>query len=146
MSDDLEESADQSPESAPLPRPLRPGDWVIVARTRKVHQDWLQLCNQAAGEAQRVYDKLQTDPTYQDGDRQHPLEGAPGRAQWQGQAVRRWQIDVTSGGRIWYLVDEAPVGAGQRRRSGTVVIDQVHFGHPKSTERRPGGKRRPGRS
>lgn len=129
----------------PLQRPLRPGNWEIVARTPKIHQDWTELCNQFAGEAQRVYDQLQTDPTYQDGDRQHPLEGAAGRGRFQGRDVRRWQIDVTSGGRVWYFVDETPTGKGQRRRSGTVVLDQVHFGHPKQTERKPGGKRRPGR-
>lgn len=59
--------------------------------------------------------------------------------------MRRWQIDVTSGGRIWYFVDATPTGKGQKRRSGRVIIDAVHFGHPKSTERKPTRKQRPGR-
>lgn len=117
----------------------------MLARAPKVAQDWQELCNQVAGEAQRVYDQLQTDPTYQDGDRQHPLEGAAGRGTFEGKAMRRWQIDVTSGGRIWYFVDATEFGKGQKRRSGKVLIDQVLFGHPKSTERKPGGKARPGR-
>lgn len=129
----------------PVQRPVRPGSWEVVARNPKIHKDWIELCNQFAGEAQRVYDQVQTDPTCQDGDRQHPLEGDAGRGRYQGREVRRWQIDVTSGGRLWYFVDATPVGKGQKRRAGTVVIDHVHFGHPKSTERRPGGKTRPGR-
>lgn len=132
-------------DTPPVIRPARPGNWDVVARTTKVAHDWAQLCNQYAGEAQRVYDQLQTDPEYQDGDRQHPLEGTPGRASFAGRQVKRWQIDVTSGGRAWYLIDATPFGGGQKRRSGTVVIDQVHYGHPKSTERKPSGKARPGR-
>ena len=30
--------------------------------------------NQAAGECNRVHDQLETNPTYDDGDRQYPLE------------------------------------------------------------------------
>lgn len=129
----------------PVARPSRPGDYEVVARSIRVDQRWQQACNQAAGELQRVYDQLQSDPSYDDGDRQHPLEGGPGRGRCNGRDYTRWQIDTTSGGRVWYFIDESPSGTGQRRRSGTVVIDEVHFGHPKSTESKPGGKRRPGR-
>ncbi|MDQ0847638.1 hypothetical protein [Streptomyces sp. V1I6] len=38
----------------------------------------------------------------------------------------RWQIEVTTGGRIWYLLDT------ERR---TVWIDQASTGHPKATDR-----------
>ncbi len=126
-------------------RPVRPGNWSVVARSKSVAADWRELCNQAAGEGQRVYDQLQTDPKRDDGDRQHPLEGKPGRGIFEGVPYVRWQIDITSGGRIWYFVDETSSGTGQRRRTGTVIIDAVHPGHPKSTEKRHSGKRRPGR-
>lgn len=129
----------------PIPRPVRPGNWDVVARSPKVAADWNEFANRAAGECQRVFDQLQTDPTLDDGDRQHPLEGIAGRGSFEGRHMRRWQIDVTSGGRVWYFVDETPTGRGQRRRSGRVIIDVVHFGHPKATETKPGGKRRPGR-
>lgn len=127
-------------------RPARPGNWQVTARSKKVAEAWRELANQFAGECQRVYDQLQSDPTFDDGDRQHPLEGEAGRGSFDGRAMRRWQIDVTSGARIWYLVDATESGSGQKRRSGTVIIDQVHPGHPKGTERKPSGKRRPGRS
>ncbi|MEU6657160.1 hypothetical protein ABZ904_49805 [Streptomyces sp. NPDC046900] len=38
----------------------------------------------------------------------------------------RWQIEVTAGGRIWYLVDV------ERR---TVWMDQASTGHPEATDR-----------
>lgn len=136
---------DASEGTAPIPRPTRPGNWNVVARNSKVAAAWNEYANSAAGECQRVFDQLQTDPTLDDGDRQHPLEGAAGRGTFEGREMRRWQIDVTSGGRVWYFVDDTPTGSGQRRRSGRVIIDQVHFGHPKNTERKPSGKRRPGR-
>lgn len=132
----------------PLPeiqRPTRPGSWHVGARSKKVAADWAELCHQVSGEGQRVYDQLQSDPQHDDGDRQHPLYGTQGRGTFQGREFQRWQIDITSGGRIWYFIDPTPFGAGQRRRAGTVIIDAVHAGHPKQTETRPTHKRRPGR-
>lgn len=126
-------------------RPVRPGNWDVVARSKKVAQAWEELANRFAGECQRVFDQLQANPTYDDGDRQHSLEGEMGRGAFQGRPLRRWQIDVTSGARVWYLIDPEESGRGQKRRSGRVIIDQVHPGHPKSTEKKPSGKRRPGR-
>lgn len=132
-------------ERLDLRRPDRPGSWQVIARSKKVAADWNEICNSVAGEAQRVFDQLQSDPMHDDGDRQHPLEGSAGRGTFEGTDFVRWQIDITSGGRIWYFVDPTPTGSGQRRRSGTVIIDAVHAGHPKQTERRLAGKRRPGR-
>ena len=133
-------------EAQSVGRPAKPGDWVVVARSTKVAAAWNQLANGAAGEMQRVYDQLAKQPDRDDGDRQHPLEGKAGRGTFKGVDYVRWQIDVTSGGRIWYFIDRTPSGSGQKRRSGTVIIDQVHSGHPKTTEKRPTGKRRPGRT
>jgi hypothetical protein len=42
-----------------------------------------------------------------------------------GQSLDHWQIEVTSGGRIWYLVDPD---------KATVWIDYAGPGHPKATE------------
>jgi len=130
----------------PVKRPTRPGSWVIVARSAKVEAAWEQFANQAAGECNRVYDQLETEPDRDDGDRQHPLTNDAGKGTFDGKTYQRWQIDVTSGGRIWYFMDPTPFGAGQKRRSGRVIIDAVHFGHPKKTEKRPPQRRRPGRS
>jgi hypothetical protein len=42
-----------------------------------------------------------------------------------GRALDRWQIEVTGGGRIWYLVDTD---------KATIWIDYAGPGHPKATE------------
>jgi len=42
-----------------------------------------------------------------------------------GQPLERWQIEVTGGGRVWYLVD---------RESRIIWIDHAGPGHPKASE------------
>jgi hypothetical protein len=42
-----------------------------------------------------------------------------------GETMDRWQIEVTAGGRIWYLLDT------DRR---TVWIDRASTAHPKATD------------
>lgn len=126
-------------------RPVRPGSWDVVARSKKVADDWAELSRSVAGECQRVFDQLQSNPVFDDGNRQLRLQGSLGEASDDGRMLPRWQIDVTSGGRIFYLVDGTPHGQGQRRRAGRVIIVAVHAGHPKETERKTAGKRRPGR-
>ncbi len=98
-----------------------------------------------AGACQEVYDKLSSTPDYDDGDRQHPLMGEASRGVFEGINYVRWQIDLTSGGRIWYFIDPTPTGKGQKLRSGRVIVDQIYPGHPKSTEKKPGRGRGPGR-
>ncbi len=127
-------------------RPARPGDWEVSARSEKIAAAWKELCNQFSGECQRVYDQLSTDPLNDDGDRQQPLRGETGIGTFEGRTLQRWQIDVGSGSRVWYFVIREDAGKGQKRRSGKVIIDQVHPGHPKATERNNSGKRRPGRN
>lgn len=128
-----------------IARPTKPGSYVLVARSEKIAKNWQELANQVPAECQRVYDQLSANPTYADGDRQHPLKGVAGQGIYQSQSYVRWQIDVTSSGRVWYFVDAKPFGEGRKRRTGTVIVDQVHPGHPKSTEVKPAMKRRPGR-
>ena len=141
----MDENAGDS-KSFPISRPGKPGSWVVVARSKKVAGAWDELTNQFSSDCQFVHDRLSNDPKFDDGDRQHPLEGAPGKATYQGRTYKRWQIDVGGGSRVWYFIDETADGKGQKRRSGTVIIDQVLPGHPKSTEKGYTGKRRPGRN
>ena len=132
--------------SFPVTRPSKRGSWKVVARSKKVSEAWNELSNQFSSDCQFVYDRLSSDPKIDDGDRQHPLEGEPGMGSYQGRNYKRWQIDVGSGSRVWYFIDETPEGKGQKHRSGTVIIDQVLPGHAKSTEKDFTGKRRPGRN
>lgn len=129
----------------PVTRPTRPGTWSVVARSQKVSEKWDEFSKQAAGECQRVFDQLATNPLYEDGDKQQRLVGEAGRVTFKGVQYERRQIDVTGSGRVWYFVDPTPYGSGQKKRLGKVIIDAVAPGHPKETEKKPGGKRRPGR-
>jgi hypothetical protein len=132
-------------EAFPLTRPTKPDSWLVIARSKKVAADWIELSNQVSGECQRVFDQLSADPKYDDGDRQQRLEGEAGKGTYESRKYQRWQIDVGSGSQVWYFIDDTKNGSGQKRRSGTVIIDQVHAGHPKSTKQSKSGKRRPGR-
>ena len=58
-------------------------------------------------------------------DRQHPLKGALGTRSVNGRDLEQWQHEVTSGGRIWYCIDD-----GNR----TVWMTDCSVGHPKATE------------
>ena len=42
-----------------------------------------------------------------------------------GKPLDHWQIEVTGGGRVWYLVD---------KDKATIWIDHARPGHPKATE------------
>ncbi|MFE1574660.1 hypothetical protein [Streptomyces fradiae] len=44
-----------------------------------------------------------------------------------GQTCEQWQIEVTGGGRVWYLLDTA---------RGTCWITFAGTGHPRATDRR----------
>ena len=127
-------------------RPSKRGSWKVVARSKKVSEAWDELSNQFSSDCQFVCDRLSCYPKIDDGDRQHPLEGEPGMGSFEGHNYKRWQIDVGSGSRVWYFIDENPEGKGQKQRSGTVIIDQVLPGHSKTTEKDFTGKRHPGRN
>jgi hypothetical protein len=44
---------------------------------------------------------------------------------FKGKALPRWQLEVTGGGRIWYLIDD------EERR---VILVYAGTGHPKATD------------
>lgn len=77
--------------------------------------------------------------------RQRRLEGATwGTGTFEGQTFTRWQYEVTAGGRIFYFVDD-PTDGGRRkpqrqargpRPRRRVIVEAVHPGHPKGTERK----------
>ncbi|MEU3304236.1 hypothetical protein ABZ729_31125 [Streptomyces sp. NPDC006678] len=56
----------------------------------------------------------------------HRLKGELAHGTHRGQTMDRWQIEVTAGGRIWYLLDV-------ERRTAWVAVAPT--GHPKATDR-----------
>lgn len=129
-----------------IARPARTDEWEIVAADKGVAEAWDRWARQEPNALAAVYDQLATTPT-QYSSRQKRLEGKTyGTGTYDGKAYHRWQYEATSGGRIFYFVDDPPDGGRkkpqrqgrgpkQRRR---VIIEALHPGHPKATERKRG--------
>ncbi|KJS62967.1 hypothetical protein [Streptomyces rubellomurinus] len=89
-------------------------------------EGWEDLGRQAAGNLRRAFERIRVEPrTVASPDRQHRLKGALGTALFKGQQLERWQYEVTGGGRLWYLIDDA---------NRTAWITYAGTGHPKATD------------
>lgn len=129
-----------------IARPARTDQWEIVAADKGVADDWDQWAKQEPNALATAYDQLATNPT-QFSSRQKRLEGKGwGTGTYDGKTFARWQYEATAGGRIFYFVDD-PTDGGQKKpeRQGhgprprrRVIIEAVHPGHPKGTERTRG--------
>jgi hypothetical protein len=89
-------------------------------------EGWEQLGRQAGGNLRRAFDAIRADPRSRSSpERHHRLKGSLGTATWKGEPLERWQYEVTGGGRIWYVIEDA-------RR--TAWITYAGTGHPKATD------------
>lgn len=87
---------------------------------------WDHLARHVAGNLRRAFDKIRSAPRATDDPaRHHRLKGTLGSSVWKGQTLERRQYEVTGGGRIWYLVDDA---------NRTAWITHAGTGHPKATD------------
>lgn len=87
---------------------------------------WEQLARQAPANLRRAIEVIRAHPRSKAHiERHHRLKGVLGTGTWKGAEFERWQYEVTGGGRIWYLVDDA-------RR--TAWITYAGTGHPKETD------------
>ncbi|NNH72854.1 hypothetical protein HLB23_23850 [Nocardia uniformis] len=101
-------------------------EFEIRFATTEAVAGWEQLAKQAAANLRRAFDAIRADPrSVTNPDRHHRLKGVLGSALWKGNALERWQYEVTSGGRIWYLIDDT---------ERTAWIVYAGTGHPKLTE------------
>ena len=85
---------------------------------------WEKVCTAAPANARVAWERITSDPRRRN-DRQHPLKGSLGSRTVNGETMEQWQYEVTSGGRLWYCIDD------QRR---TVWLTDAMPGHPKITE------------
>lgn len=87
---------------------------------------WEQLGRQAGGNLRRAFDTIRAGPRSRSApERHHRLKGGLGTAMWKGEPLERWQYEVTGGGRIWCVIDDA-------RR--TIWLTYAGTGHPKATD------------
>ncbi len=102
-------------------------EWDIRFANAEAAKGWEQLCAQAAGNTRAAWYLMRTDPAPATRTERHRrLRGELASGAHRGEPMDRWQIEVTAGGRIWYLVDV------ERR---TLWIDCAGTGHPKATDR-----------
>jgi len=106
--------------------PPAAGQWELRFATTEAVKGWEELCRQAAANTLAAWTALRTRadnpiPT----TRHHRLKGSLASASHGGTDMEQWQIEVTSGGRIWYLVDPA---------KRTLWIRLAATGHPGQTD------------
>ncbi|WP_406187598.1 hypothetical protein [Streptomyces sp. NBC_01006] len=100
-------TAGRGDRAAP-PAPL--GQWEVRFADAASAKGWESLTQQACENTYRAWILMRTDPM--------PLAE---------QTCEQWQIEVTGGGRIWYLVDMA---------RDTCWITVAGTGHPRATDSR----------
>jgi hypothetical protein len=106
--------------------PPGPDDWDIRFRNNDAARGWEELCRQATGNTLDAWRAMRRNPTPRTDSPRHS------RLRWDLSTVSvgdkffdHWQIQVTGGGRIWYLVDPD---------KATIWIDYAGPAHPKATE------------
>ncbi|NUT98252.1 MAG: hypothetical protein HOY78_40195 [Saccharothrix sp.] len=100
--------------------------WNVVFGTNEAATGWEELCRVALPNAHRCLEVLRTDPLSHDNwSRQHRLRGRHASREWKGSALEQWEYEITSGGRVRYLVSP---------ETRTVVLVYASTRHPKDTE------------
>lgn len=109
----------------------RPNPWRVRAADRTAGVGWDQLVANQPDAADRAWVAMTSNPRRTD-DRQHQLKGALAHTTVGGRALDHWQIEATSGGRIWYAIDD---------NARVLWITHAGTAHPKQTETRRRRKR-----
>ncbi|WP_086819518.1 hypothetical protein [Allokutzneria sp. NRRL B-24872] len=108
--------------------PVTGAEWRICYGTTEAAKGWQELENAAAGNPRKAWDTMRTDPGPGPGkptSRHHRLKGQLAAGTRGGHHLPQWQLEVTGGGRIWYLLD------AEKR---TVWVQYAGTGHPKATD------------
>ena len=109
----------------PVAAPAVNGEWRIRFGNNDAAKGWQELENRAANNLRRAWDAMRTDPgPVVQTSRHEQLKGRYSTGAYGGRVLPRWQIEVTGGDRVWYLLD-----VEQR----TVWVDYAGA-HPKATE------------
>jgi hypothetical protein len=106
--------------------PPGPDDWDVRFHDNAAAKDWEEVCRKAPGNALAAWLTMRTDPApVIRSARQQLLKDRFAVGAHAGRLLDQWQIEVTGGGRIWYLVDD------ERR---TVWVTYASLRHPRETE------------
>lgn len=116
-------SAGRGDRAAP---PAPEGHWEVRFADAASAKGWEHLARQAGENTYRAWLLMRTEPSpVRETARHHRLKGGLAHGTYRGRT--QWQIEVTSGGRVWYLVDT---------ERGTCWITFAGTGHPRATDGR----------
>lgn len=104
------------------------GEWEVRYGTTEAIKGWEELGNAAPGNTAEAWRTMRTNPGPGPGrptTRHHQLKGSLATGTHRGREMPMWQIEVTGGGRVIYLLDED---------NRSVWIKYAGVGHPKITE------------
>ncbi|MFJ2630880.1 hypothetical protein ACIO6U_02800 [Streptomyces sp. NPDC087422] len=111
----------------PVPLPPDKGEYHIKFGTRAAAEGWQQLSAQATGNTRDAWFLMRTQPAPTvPNPRHHQLRGDLAYGKRGGEFCPQWQLEVTGGGRVWYLFDE-------KRQTCWVVY--AGTGHPSATDK-----------
>lgn len=103
--------------------PPKEGEYDIQFADNQVAAGWEQLCAHAVGNTRRAWEVIVADPSPE--QRHHQLKHALATRAYRDRILEQWQYEVTGGGRIWYLIDNA---------THTAWLSYAGTGHPKATD------------
>ncbi|MEU1780932.1 hypothetical protein ABZ545_15755 [Streptomyces abikoensis] len=107
--------------------PAPDGQWEIRFADAASAKGWESLTQQARENTYRAWLVIRTDPRPPaETPRHHRLKGSLAHGTHRGQTCEQWQIEVTGGGRIWYLVDS---------NRNTCWVTYAGTAHPRATDR-----------
>ncbi|HXS63045.1 MAG TPA: hypothetical protein VN767_09225 [Streptosporangiaceae bacterium] len=103
------------------------GQWNVRFATSDAATGWEELCRHVVANVRRCLEILHTAPrSAANPDRQHRLRGDLACQRHNGKNLEQWEYEVTSGGRVRYLIDD---------QSRTVWLVYASPRHPKDTDR-----------
>lgn len=102
-------------------------EWDVRFGTSDSVRGWASLCAQAATNTREAFEAMRSNPRPPEDARHTRLRGELSTRELGGRILDQWQIEVTGGGRIFYLVDD------DKR---TVWVVHAGTGHPKATEKK----------
>lgn len=102
------------------------GQWDVRFGTSDAVRGWEELCRLALANTQRCFEMLRSEPRSRaNHERQHRLRGELATHRHNGRDLEQWEYEVTSGGRVRYVIDD---------EKHTVWLVYASPRHPKDTE------------
>jgi hypothetical protein len=112
------------PKDRAAPPPVH-DEWDVRFGTNEAAKGWDELCRQVATNTRAAFELMRSNPRPPEDKRHTRLRHDLATRIFDGRELEQWEIEVTSGGRIFYLVDDA-------KHTMWVVVASPK--HPKITE------------